>query len=178
MTTAVTPTVSNTHPRYGRTLAYLNGDQSIPHNTATKLLLDSVTSFGTGGFPSPVSFDTHNAFRAATNDIQVPAWATECKVMGHISVPDNTVALATAGYFGGHLFRNGVSTPEAYYHNYQYYPLAIGKVLSLLMVTPWIPLRYQSEVWTLVMRQGTGQTISVGGSTDPVGIWLSVEYRA
>lgn len=136
--------------------------------------------------------DTDDAADTVNSKVVVPSWVNFVRVTGHISFPDQNVA---AGHASAHLWRNvrgdqyltpagtryyvastnaDKPTPEAHYHNRIYYPqLATSSYISLLAVTPIIPVLAVNEEWTLYGWQDTGASVITSSGAE---CWLGVEF--
>lgn len=116
-----------------------------------------------------VLYDSDVAADIVNSQIVVPSWAANVQVTGHIQFPVQNLKNAWAG---GHLFRNNSPTSEGFYHSRTYYPMSTDSLgyVSLVMVSPVIPVQSVNETWQLFGWQDSGGTQYVGGQ----GNWLQV----
>lgn len=144
--------------------------------------LAAAQNIATGGPPKLVLLDTtsptEDPFGIAnlvTHQIVLPANARQVQVIGHISAAPQ--ALATAGEWSIHLFRNGLPTIDLYYHNRAYMPaVLVGSYLSLESVTPWMKVQSVGETWDLRILQNTGQPLTAYNDGNAEDCWLSANW--
>lgn len=138
---------------------------TVPSGTFTKIIMDTAL------------YDTEGCVDFANSQIVVPTGAQFVRLQGHLTYPPQNVG---SGSGSVHLWRNGSSTVEAHYHNRQHYTATAvaSEYCSMVAVTPWIPVMYANEAWTLVAFQASGGSVNSGIFNHPGAVenWLSAEF--
>jgi len=116
------------------------GSFSVPDSTLLKVPINTV---GYGPF---------NLFDANSHSIIAPAYASQIQIIGHLE----WYPTLADGACSTHLFRNDDITSEAFYHNRIPYLKNISAYTNTVAMTPWIPILYPLEKWSLYAFQNTG----------------------
>lgn len=138
---------------------------TLPSGVDTLIPIDTVP------LSTKANYDPFNCFVPGSNQIALPNWASEVKVIAHVGYPIQNLLSASCGI---HLFRNGAFTGEAFYHVHVPYPAGLTQILSVVAITPFIPVLSPGETWTMLGHQDTGAGIQVVTGPET---WLAVNFR-